>query len=328
MDKKEKWQQFQQEFLSACVRGFSGSGVAGDYLSDLRALFTPATDKSTHDDGSRAAPWVAFKQFAELLRLQSELMKANRKRRIDVGAAVQAMVKSMTLAIDSIVAVGLASSKKAEDGTPYAPAEFATWPSLGLAREWQTGLQRCWIALAMERETAAPLQILRWRALRSGCEQFQRSLQLPGAPITSLRQLYDAFVDALELAHRETAMSDEYSRAFGAHVNAILSARMAVQALVSRITGLFELAGAAEIGAIERRLRALEDDRVSLAHASSAKLVDESAPGTPVSTPAIRARPEILKASPRAAPRQSRVKGVSRSEFDIGSVIVRGKGGD
>lgn len=310
---QDEWERLQQAFLGQWSDGVDAAGlgaIKGFADAFAKAVPPPPTEMP--------APWQAFTGFAELLAEQAKLLRAGRKRKVEVAAAMKALLESLVRQIDiTIAAQALAAGDKAMGLERFGlDRPFSDWPALGLARDWQLRLQRCWHALAAEREAGAHLRTLQWRALRAGCERCNRALSMPGPAITSLRGLYDLFVDQIEAAWRETAMTDEYARAFGASVNASLALRMAVRDLVQPVLGLLELAGRAELDAIERRLRDLES-RVSVpAPAATVPVREAASRPAPASKPGRR-----LRAAPRAP--QKTTKKAVRAEFDIASVIGR-----
>lgn len=331
------WQRLQQEFLAQWM----GSAASAPWQT-VQDVFT-AGGEHTHGAPADAAPWQSFKLFAELLGQQATLLREGRKRKVDVAAALKALLENLVRGIDAAIALqAVTAGDKVMGAAPFDvnPA-FASWPALGVTREWQRRLQRCWQAVAADREAGAHLRTLQWRAMRAGCEHCSRALSAPGPTITSLRGLYDLLVDQVEVAWRETAMTDEYARAYGASVNATLRLRNAMRDCVQPLTGLFELAGKPELEAIERRLRSLESAQAGAAATKRADAIRAEAP-EPVERPAAapaKPLPVVTKAvarkprrrrepePPRAkAAKPAKKPAPPRVEFDIASVMPRGDG--
>lgn len=318
------WARLQQEFLAQWFGGATDPATPMPWQK-LTESFTQAVTASVGDSAKAGAPWQSFSLFAALLGEQAQLLRAGRKRKVDVAAALKALLENLVRNIDVVIAAqALIAGDKAMGTAPFTLNQaFAEWPALGLTREWQQRLQRCWHAMAAEREAGAHLRTLQWRALRAGCERCGRALSAPGPAITSLRGLYDLFVDSVEMAWRETAMTDEYARVFGAQVNASLALRVALRDCLQPVAGLLELAGRAELDAIDRRLRELEA-RLPLTGERVARREEiAEAPPAPATarprakaTAAPRRERAPLRAAPKRAPR--------RAEFDIGNVIARG----
>jgi len=329
-DQGAEWQRLQQDFLKQWL------GVDGAFIADPWAMLKDLFQQPGSVPGiAPSPPWNAFKAFAELLRAQAGILNATRKRRVDVGAAMQALLESLVRGIDAAIAAQLLVGAEDPTGAVTFGRAFAAWPALGLGREWQVKLQRAWQSWLVDREADQRLRTLQWRALRAGCERCRRALAAPGPAVTSLRGLYDLFVDQLEAAWHDAVMTDEYARAFGARINAGLALRLAVRDCVQAFSGLFELAGRAELDALERRLRALEERQPVATGAELSRpepLADTSevAAGA-ASAPAARARsarrpaaaPRTTagKAAPRRAPRKKAPGRVA--DFDIAGVFAR-----
>jgi len=304
------WDRLQREFLAQWLGGSEAAPFAP--WRDLADAFSRMAAAGVAGAAADAAPWQSFKTFADLIGEQAAQLRAGRKRKVDVAAAMKALLENLVRNIDVLIAAqAMIAGDKAMGLASFGlERDFADWPALGLAREGQLRLQRAWHALAAEREAGAHLRTLQWRALRAGCERCVRALAAPGPAITSLRGLYDLFVDNVEVAWRETAMTEEYARAFGASVNATLALRVAVRDLMQPLAALLELAGRPELDAIDRRLRELEA-RVGAPQPAVAHAAPASARSA--SRPARRAGPG--KRATKPAPR--------RAEFDIASVIGR-----
>jgi len=280
-------------------------------------------------------PWNAFKAFAGLLRAQADVLNATRKRRVDVGPAMQALLESLVRGIDAAIAAQACAGVEDPTGTFAFGQAFAAWPALGLGREWQTKLQGCWQAWLTDREADRQLRTLQWRALRGGCERCRRALAAPGPAVSSLRGLYDLFVEQVEAAWHEAAMGDDYARAFGARVNAGLALRLAIRDCVQALGSLFELAGRAELDAIDRRLRALEGNRPGAVEAelprpvsgAGASATATDPPPPQAERPRTARQPAVAPQKPAAAPapRRARRKKASgaRMDFDIAGVFAR-----
>ncbi len=307
------WDGLQQEFLAQCLGGSEAANFAP--WRELAESFSRMAAAGAQTVSADAAPWQSFKSFSELLAAQSAQLRADRRRKVDVAAAMKALLENLVRNIDVLIAAQAMAAGDKAMGIASLGLErgFGDRPALGLTREWQLRVQRAWHALAAEREAGAHLRTLQWRALRAGCERCARALAAPGPAITSLRGLYDLLVDSVEAAWRETAMTDDYARAFGASVNATLALRVAVRDLMQPLAGVLELAGRAELDAIDRRLRELET-RVSAPQSGiAAALRAASVPPRSASRAVRRAGP--TKRATQAAPR--------RAEFDIASVIGR-----
>lgn len=324
-DATADWQRLQQAFLEQWLG--VDPGFAADPWSKLKAMFT-APESAAGPAGS--PPWQAFGAFAELLRAQADGLKTGRRRRVDVATAMQALLENLVRGLDAALATQALATRDDRGSALAFGHAFVSWPALGLGREWQSRLQRCWHAWLLDQEADGRLRTLQWRALREGCEHCRRALAANGPAITSVRGLYDLFVDALETAWREAVMGDDYARAFGERVNAGLRLRLALRDCMQSLATPLELAGRAELDALERRLRALEEHKaVGVEAASPSRPAPEPA-APPVEPPAPKARATRRPAAraagevsaSRRVPRRKPAR--KRADFDISTVI----GGD
>ncbi|MCC7122913.1 MAG: hypothetical protein IT493_15275 [Gammaproteobacteria bacterium] len=306
------WEQMQQRFFAHCFGGdlplpFASFQHFAERLGD-------AVSAANTESASTAAPWQSFALFGELLGEQARQLRASRRRKVDVATAMKALLESFMRSLDGLIAAQMLVAGDVTTGLPPSGFErgFVDRPALGLTRDWQMRLQRCWHALVAEPEAGAQLRMLQWRALRAGCLRCASALDRPGPAITNLRDLYDFFIDGIETAWHETAMTEEYARAFGTSVNALLALRRAVRELIQPVAGLLEFAGRAELDAIDRRLRDLE------ARAGAAQ------PGAdaPRATSTVTAAPHRAR---RASPgKRATVKAAPRrGEFDIARMTGR-----
>lgn len=310
------WASLQQAFLAQWFGGVDPAAFAP--LQRLAESFGKAAAESVAGaQPTAAAPWQSFKLFADLLGAQAQELRAGRKRKVDVAAAMRALLENLVRNLDVMIAAqALVAGDKAMGLAPFGlERAFADWPALGLTRDWQLRLQRCWQSLAAEREAGAHLRTLQWRALRAGCERCNRALSEPGPAIASLRGLYDLFVDNVEAAWRETAMTDEYARAFGASINASLTLRVALRDLLQPLAGLLEFAGRAELDSIDRRLCELEARLQAPRADGDAARPQEPAPAAVKPRAATPAR-HRAHAAPKPVPRRA-------AEFDIARVSGR-----
>lgn len=141
---------------------------------------------------------------------------------------------------------------------PSSLPAIGSFPMLGPAREWQLALEaigRCWQA---ERAAAAALQRADWRVLSNGLSRLENALATSGAMPGTLVALHGLLVAHCEEAHQQALREDAYVAAFGAHANASLALRQALDALVQRGMPGLGLPRTSELQAMEARLSALE----------------------------------------------------------------------
>ena len=157
--------------------------------------------------------------------------------------------------------------------SPIPPSEIAALfdlPPLGATREWAVKWRDVQRAAKAELEARAALgrQIASVHA-----EAMKRFLRLlrendpRDGEITSLRGLYDCWIDLAEHAYHDIAMTPAYSKAFGRYINASAGLRRAWQTLADDWLEAMNLPNRRELDAltarqheIDARLRAVESE--------------------------------------------------------------------
>jgi hypothetical protein len=156
--------------------------------------------------------------------------------------------------------------EQAQDGQALLDAwttEFLEIPPLGPQREWQLTGQTLHSALLEQRSTFAKVAEHYRKSASIGLKRFAEYLrQTDGAPIESLRALYDAWIDVAEQSYRETVMTEAFSHDFGAFINASSRVRAASNVIQQRLTDSIGVPGLREFEVLEdqqARLRAEVD---------------------------------------------------------------------
>ncbi|MBZ0222551.1 MAG: class III poly(R)-hydroxyalkanoic acid synthase subunit PhaE [Dokdonella sp.] len=133
-------------------------------------------------------------------------------------------------------------------------------PSFGPAREHQVNQQNAALAWFDYQQQIQRHNELMLRAAKRGFELFEGKLserEQPGRQIESLRALYDLWVDAIEEAYADIALSQEYREVYGDLVNAQMRVRSHVQKEVERLSSDMGVPTRSEIDSIGERLQAL-----------------------------------------------------------------------
>ncbi|MBL8243438.1 MAG: hypothetical protein JNL89_04590 [Rhodanobacteraceae bacterium] len=200
-------------------------------------------------------------------------------------------------------------------------------PAFGYNRESQERQQALMQAMVDYNDQMNRYNTLMYKASRLGLDRFESKLaerSEPGREITSLRGLYDVFVDAAEEGYAEVALSDEFREAYGALVNSQMRVRQMVQGEVERSTAALGIPGRTELDSVHkrnhemrRRIAELEERLARLEGASLAPPVaaesaaaEPPAPATkkpvaPKSVKAKAAKPAAATA-PKSSTRRSR----------------------
>jgi len=156
--------------------------------------------------------------------------------------------------------------------TLFAWAEqFLALPPIGPLRDWQAAVLAWQRAVLAEQRAAARVASHHQQAHRVALERYARWLrQDDGAPIETLRALYDAWIEQAEAAYAESVMTEPFASDFAAWVNAGSAARSAGKALRERLAQTLDLPQRAEIDALLARTRALEQAMAGLREALAA----------------------------------------------------------
>ncbi len=202
-------------------------------------------------------------------------------------------------------------------------------PAFGYNRESQERQQALAQAMVDYNDQMNRYNTLMYKASRLGLDKFESKLaerSEPGREITSLRGLYDVFVDAAEEGYAEVALSDEFREAYGALVNSQMRVRQLVQGEVERSTAALGIPGRTELDSVhkrnhemrrriadlEERLARLEDAQLAPPVVASAPVVAEpkapaaaKKPAAPKPVKAKAAKPAAAS-TPKSSTRRSR----------------------
>ena len=134
-------------------------------------------------------------------------------------------------------------------------------PAFGLAREYQERLQALGRAQLRLQDAQDGWNALLAKASQEAFARFEAKLaehEEPGRQLTSVRALFDLWVDAAEEAWTEVALSPEYRRVLGELVNAQMQARAAAQAIGEQMATALGLPGRVELDSAHRKIAELE----------------------------------------------------------------------
>jgi polyhydroxyalkanoate synthesis regulator phasin len=183
-------------------------------------------------------------------------------------------------------------------------------PAFGYTREQQAQQQALMRALLDHQQASARYQELLARAQAQGAERMQRKLAEPGFQVESLKAMYDLWVDAVEEAYAEIALSDEFREAYAAQGNTQMRVRQLQQQQVEQWCREIGLPTRSEVATLGQRVQELRRELRRMQ-----TTVPETAAGTAVKTSrrkpptkaavSTKARP-AAKATTRRAPRKPR----------------------
>lgn len=182
-------------------------------------------------------------------------------------------------------------------------------PAFGYNRESQERQQALMQAMVDYNDQMNRYNTLMYKASRLGLDKFESKLaerSEPGREITSMRGLYDVFVDAAEEGYAEVALSDEFREAYGALVNSQMRVRQMVQGEVERSTAALGIPGRTELDSVHKRnhemRRRIADLEERLARLEGASLAP------PAAAESAAAEPKAPAAKKPAAPKSVKAK--------------------
>jgi len=133
-------------------------------------------------------------------------------------------------------------------------------PAFGFTREHQEHYQRTAVAFADYQQALRNYNALLLKASERGFALLEDKLAErgePGRAIDSPRALYDLWVDAMEEAYAEIALSEEFAKAYGELANTQMRMRAQVQAEVERIGTDLGMPTRTELNSVHQRLHDL-----------------------------------------------------------------------
>lgn len=130
-------------------------------------------------------------------------------------------------------------------------------PAFGYTREQQAQQQALMRALLDHQQASARYQELLARAQAQGAERMQRRMAEPGFQVDSLKAMYDLWVDAVEEAYAEIALSDEFREAYAAQGNTQMRVRQLQRQQVEQWCREVGLPTRSEVDTLGQRLQEL-----------------------------------------------------------------------
>jgi polyhydroxyalkanoate synthase subunit PhaE len=162
-------------------------------------------------------------------------------------------------------------------GMTGMPSQMATF---GITREMQLDQQALLAAMNEYAQINARYQALLQKVNGDGIARLQDMLAThaePGQQIQSLKALYDLWVDAMEEAYSQMALSDEYRDVFGALVNAQMRVRQMQQQQTEQMCRELGIPTRSEVDSLGKRVQQLRREmreRQQHAAQSNDSLVD------------------------------------------------------
>ncbi|MBM7130883.1 poly(R)-hydroxyalkanoic acid synthase subunit PhaE [Dyella mobilis] len=136
-------------------------------------------------------------------------------------------------------------------------------PAFGLTREMQLDQQALAAAINDYVQINARYHALLQQVSTRGIARLQEMLGQrtePGKQLDSMKALYDLWVDAMEEAYSELALSDEYRDVFGAMVNAQMQVRKLQQQQTEKMCRELGIPTRSEVHSLGQRVQQLRRD--------------------------------------------------------------------
>ncbi len=182
---------------------------------------------------------------------------------------------------------------------------FLSAPGLGYTREHQEQHQTFMRALMAYQAAFQEYNEQFTRIATNSVDRFRETLLAKGGDddtITTLRGLYDLWVDVCEEVYAEQVFTEEYSAAHGKLVNALMAVKLQGRTMVDEAVGTFGLPTRREVDSIEKRLQQLRRELHAMQPATAPANAPAAGPSPP---PRAEAPPAARKA---AAPKGAAVK--------------------
>lgn len=184
-------------------------------------------------------------------------------------------------------------------GGALDPSALLSMPALGYFREHQSAQQELARAHVAYQQANARYNALIEKALREAANRFRDKLaaaEEPGQQITSLRALYDLWVDAAEEAYEEIAFTQEFRSAYGSLVNELMRLRQAWTRVTEPVLQACGVPTRGELDAATRQIHELRREIASLKQ-PEARSGDEASPGGRRRAPARKKKATARKSS-------------------------------
>jgi polyhydroxyalkanoate synthase subunit PhaE len=143
------------------------------------------------------------------------------------------------------------------DPSMMSMQHFLNMPSFGLNRESQERQQELIKHIHAYGQAMQGYQELQAKSMQMAVERMQSKLEErsePGRGLDSLKAVYDLWIDALEEAFAEVAMSSDYQKAYGTLVDAQMRMRGNIQKQIELATGQVGMPTRTELEGVHQKL--------------------------------------------------------------------------
>jgi class III poly(R)-hydroxyalkanoic acid synthase PhaE subunit len=146
---------------------------------------------------------------------------------------------------------------------------FLSVPGLGYTREWQEqGQEFARLGLNYQRALQEYASLFR-RLNLDAFDRLQRTLSEAKQPITTLRELYDVWVDCSETAYLDLVSTDAYAETYGQMVNALMALKRHGRNMVDEAAGAMGMPTRHDLNTLQRRQQELRRELVAVRQVAS-----------------------------------------------------------
>lgn len=255
------FQQFLRQFPGAGTAGLgAGSDFLqfGEYIQKYLDMFAAGSDPSKIAEQMSSA----FQQSLDQLSGLSASPWMNLFDKNAEGMRPDVLLQSM---------MEMFGSNPFENG--ISPSEFfsaignlgsndftklKSSAAIGPAREWQIAMQDVVEAADRYRQAQARMQQHTAATFDGASKQFWQELGHGEQELTSIRGIYDFWVDCAEEAYAENVMTDAYSRDFGESINSQANLKLKWGALLNRLFEMLNIPNRREVDGVIKNLSNIE----------------------------------------------------------------------
>lgn len=271
----DDFQALSRRYWQAWADGLRGAGAAS-FGSGMQNPWRSAMDAwvdsgivSRHDMDAAlgqftrlSGDWMAQMQdlagqFAGRNASASEIVEAWRSMLAGAGSNVFPNLVQQMPGADWWQGSGEAMLKAMQ----ARPSALLDLPAFGLTREHTERAQALGQAQVELQERLVAWQAMLQQSIQDALKRFEKKLSehaAPGKQITSVRGLFDVWVDAAEEAYADMALSREYRTVYAALANAQMRLRAAGQAIAEHAANLAGMPTRTELDAAHRKLAEVE----------------------------------------------------------------------
>ena len=284
LDTWKAWQDASRTNFSAwtaSAQGLDAAGLRGpaeQYLAFANSVMNLALETGSGDFS---------KQLAQAIERMRDLQPVDDCDR---------MLRAFLLAVPAAPFVDVTMGHDAEAPEQFTDSlldRMSAWldmPIVGPHHEWTDACKRAQQALLAQQHAALTLKKRYHNAAMLALDRFVTFLtDESGAPITSIKALYDAWIDIAESAYTEAVMDAGFATEFAAWINTGSDTRLKFRALFEPLACVVDMPQRGEFDALLARqhelMREVETLRIELAEISAKTSPTSRSRGTSTPTP-------------------------------------------